>query len=230
MSLRELHSWLRGLADAFKPPVPHGIVIDTGDDTLVAIGIFAPALIFLNESMMDTSYEPDIVSADTPRILRSGPRSYPEWSWDYSQRKFKKTNPSIITEDARECAILAAKKVEAISWVIYSINRHRTKIYTGLYFQDHIYAEKERQALRLKDGGFDERLATEAPYVVQYASDSGISLRQASEEILLQAKLDHEYLAKTEKTRLALFKKIRLAKTSEEVEETISNFRKTGSI
>ena len=230
MSLRDMFNWAYGLARRPKPSRAHHVVVDTGDDTLVAIGTYAPALLFLNESMMDTTYALNVVSDEIPVIKAVGPRAYPEWSFDGSSRTFRKTNPVVVTDEMRDRAVLAAKKVEAISRVIYWINRLRSKTNTGLVFQAAIYTEKERQARSLKDADFDEHRAASAPYVVQYADDSGISLREAAEEILLQAKLDHEHLARTEKIRLALFKKIRLAKTPEEVEGVLDTFRKTGTV
>jgi len=219
---------LRDIFNRVYPAAPHSAVIDTSDDTLIAIGTHQAALRFVNESMMDTLLVPDIVSRDVLSIKTSGPRSFPEWSWSHSTWKFKKTNPLIITEQMRERAILAEKKVEVISYFMYSINRLRGKLDTGFSFQMMIYTEKERQAQSLREANFDERLAPKIPYVVQYAENSGVSLQQAAEEILFQAQLDHEYLAKTEKVRLALFKKIKLAKTSLELNEIYSTFRKTG--
>ena len=147
--------------------VRYHAVVDTSDDTLVAIGNHPIALLFLSESLMDTRYVSNIISDDVLLIKMAGPRAHPEWSWNNSKRAFKKTNPAIITEDMRERAVLAAKKVEAISRIMYWINGLRGKINTGLLFQEAIYAEKERQARSLKDANFDEHQAAEAPYVVQ---------------------------------------------------------------
>lgn len=195
------------------------------------MGTYLPALLFLNESMMDTTYVSGIESTEDIEGMRTKNfRTYPEWSWDAPKRTFKKTNPSIITEDMRERAVIAAKKVWAISRVIYWINGLRCRIDTGVFFQPALYAEKEKQAQAFKDANFDERTAPAAPYVLQYANHAQIPLRQAAEEILFQAQLDHEYLAKTEKIRLALFKKIRLAKTAEEIESALSAFQKNGVV
>ena len=229
MSLRDIFNRIRNVGVTPRPLIPHYAVIDSSDNTLVAIGTYSPALFFLNESMMDTEYVPGIPSADVLSVKMSGLRAYPEWSWDRRGRTFKKTNPDIITDDMRDRAVLAAKKVEAVGRVIYWINRLRAKTNTGLLFQAAIYTEKERQALGLKEADFDERRAA-APYVVEYADATGISLREATEEILLQARLDHEQLAKTEKLRLALFRKIRAAKTPEEVGEIVDTFRNEGTV
>ena len=214
-----------------KPQILQAAVIDTSNYTLLAIGPYTPALLFVNEAMLDTEYVPNIALTDDVQLIKkSDPRAYPEWSWDRSRWGFKKTNPDILEEGMRERAVLAAKKMETVSRAMYHINNLRRKISTGLLFQEMIYAEKEKQAQALKDADFDERQTAVAPYVVQYADYSEISLQQAAEEILLQAKLDHEYLAKTEKIRLALFKKIRSAKTPEETEAVFTNFQKNGVV
>ena len=202
-------------------------VVDTSNDTLIAIGTYAPALLFLNESMMDTLYVPYLIPSDTIEVIRKASlRSRPEWSLNAATRGFKVTNPSIISEDMRDRAVIAAKKVEAFTQLSYWINHFRMKIDTGLFFQTSVYAEKERQARTLKESGFNPDHSDDAPYVTQYADDIGISIQEAAEEILLQARLDHDYLAKTEKLRLSLFRNIKKAKTAQEVDEILGNFLK----
>ncbi len=231
MFFRDIFSRTRHSIRRLKPPVLYSAVVDTSNYTLLAIGTYTPALLFLNESTMDTEYVPSATLADDVLlVIKPGPRAYPELSWDSSKRTFKKTNPAIVTEDMRERAVFASRKAQAIAQVIRMINRFRSRISTGFLFQEVIYAEKERQARGLKDAGFAEKSGAEAPYVVQYADFCGIPLRQAAEEILLQAQLDHEHLAKTEKIRLALFKKIRLAKTKEELDEIINTYRDDGVV
>ncbi len=231
MFLRNFFNRSLGSAPETTPRTLYGAVIDTSDYTLVAIGLYVPALHFLNESMMDTEYVPGILSSSqVQQIVASEPRTYPEWSWDSTALIFKSTNPAIITDSMRERSILAAKKVEAISRAMYWINSMRSKVYTGLFLQEAIYTEKERQARALKDANFDESRAGRIPYVTQYADDNAISSRQAAEEILLQAQLDHEYLARSEKIRLALFRRIRLAKTLQDIDDIVRTFRKTGVV
>jgi hypothetical protein len=213
-----------------KPPrlVGHCIVIDAGNNTLVAIGTHIPTIVFLRDSLMDTIYDAGIVSPEILQIKESGPRTYPEWSWDLRSRVFSKTNPVIVTEGMRERAVLAAKKGEIISRASYLINRARDKVNGGLFFQETIYATKQKQAQLLKDAGFDQTLAASAPYVVQHADESGMSLQEAAEDILFQAQLFHEHLEKTEKVRLALFRRIKRAKTPEELDEMMERFQRDG--
>ena len=213
-----------------KPPrvVAHCVVIDAGNNTLVAIGTQIPAIVFLRESFMDTIYDVGIVSPEVLQIKASDPRTYPEWSWDFANRVFTKTNPAIITKGMRERAVLAAKKGEIIFRASYVINRGRDKVNPGLLFQETIYATKQKQAQLLKDAGFDQTLAASAPYVVQYADESGMSLQDAAEDILFQAQLFHEHLEKTEKVRLALFRKIRRARTPAELDDIMERFQREG--
>lgn len=228
MPLKDIFNKVRSLFS--EPPrlVAHSVVIDAGNNTLVAIGTQIPALVFLRDSLMDTIYDVGIVSPEVLQIKGSDPRTYPEWSWDLRSRAFTKTNPAIITEGMRARAVLAAKKGDIISRASYLINRARDKVNPGLFFQETIYATKQKQAQLLKDAGFDETLAASAPYVVQYADERGLSLRDAAEDILFQAQLFHEHLEKTEKVRLALFRKIKRAKTPEELDEIMERFQKDG--
>jgi hypothetical protein len=206
----------------------HCIVIDAGDNTLLAISTQIPSMVFLSDSLMDTVCAVGIVSPEVLEITKSDPRTYPEWSWEFRTRAFSRTNPAIITEQMRERAVLAAKKGETISRATYLINRARDKVNTGLLFQETIYATKQKQAQLLKDAGFDEALAGSAPYVVQHADETGMSLQDAAEDMLFQAQLFYEHLEKTERVRLALFRKIRRAKTSGELDEIMERFYREG--
>jgi hypothetical protein len=214
----------------FKPPrlAAHCIVVDAGNNTLLAIGTHIPALVFLRDCFMDTIYDIGIVSPEVLEIKESDPRTHPEWSWDIRTRAFTRTNPAIITEAMRQRAVLAAKKAEIVTRASYLINRARDKVNTGLFFQETIYATKQKQAQLLKDAGFDQARAASAPYVVQWADETGMSLQDAAEDILFQAQLFHEHLEKTERVRLALFRKIKRAKTPWELEQAMERFQRDG--
>lgn len=206
-------------------------VIDSSDDTLICIGANHAGLLFLNELLPDTIYVPRIPSTDEiVRILNADPRRWPEWSWDRTHITFKITNFAIISETMRERAALSKSKASAIDAVRYSVNHMRSKINTSLWFQESIYSEKVRQARNVLAGEGDAGRSDSVQYVAQYAEHCGVPLRQAAEEILFQAQLDHNFLAKTEKIRMALDKNIRRAKSSDEIEACLSEFFKDGFV
>lgn len=193
------------------------IIMDTSNETLVAVGSQRPAVFFVSDAMMDTRCIMD-VSLDTfDAINLANPHSFPEWTWNDTKRVFKKTNPAIITDDMRTRAILATKKIEVFSRVVRKISKLRRKVETGFPFQNVIYEQKERQAQLLVDTDFSEQSIARAPYVVQYADISGIPVKQAATEILFQAKLSLEHLRNTERIRLVMLKRIKFARTIEEV-------------
>lgn len=194
------------------------IIMDTSNETLVAIGHQKPAVSFVSDAMMDTRCIMDVSFDSMDAINLSRPRSFPEWTWDVNKCIFKKTNPAIITDDMRERAVLATKKIEAVAHVMRKIGKLRRKVETGFPFQNVIYEQKERQAQLLVDTGFSGQSIARAPYVTQYADICGIPVRQAATEILFQAKLNLEHLKNTERIRLIMLKKIRSARTIEEVD------------
>jgi hypothetical protein len=208
--------------------VAHSVVFDAGNNTLVAVGTHIPAMVFLRDCLLDTIYDVGVVAPEVLEIKAADPRTYPEWSWDYRNRAFGRTNPAIVTDAMRERAALAAKKAEIFTRAAYLINRARDKVNPGLLFQETIYATKQKQAQMLKDAGFDEALAASAPYVVQHAEESGLSLQDAAEDILFQAQLFHEHLEKTERVRLALFRKIKRARTPWDLDQIIEKFQRDG--
>lgn len=211
-------------------PLMYYSVIDSSNDTLIAISSYPPPVVLLAESMLDTIYVHSMPAASVAVVRTVPPRNYPEWSWNYAKREFQRTNPAIITDDLRERAVFAARKAEILSQALYAINRQRDKIYMGLMIQETIYAEKEKQARMLKEARFDAGHAGMAPYVVQYADSAGLSLEQAAEEILFQAQLDRELLEKSERVRLLLFRKLKRATTEAELDEIMRTFYRDGTV
>ncbi len=197
------------------------ILIDTSSDVILTLSWHAAAVQFVHECTMDTEH---IAAANIPNYLESFPllgvlpRDYPAWSWVDKGRTFVKTHPEAVTEELRQRAILLTEKLKTISYMMERINQYRNQVRSGLDFQELVYVSKEAQARRLKDSGFDPKLIIQSPYVVYYADELGISIERAAEEILLQAQLDHEFLAKNEKLRMKYFNKVKRAENERELE------------
>lgn len=197
------------------------ILIDTSSDAVLTLSWHAAAVQFVHECTMDTEH---VAAANIPNYLQgfplSGvlPKDYPTWSWAERERTFVKTHPEAVTEELRQRAVLLTEKLKTISYMMERINQYRNQVRSGLNFQELVYVSKEAQARRLKDSGFDPKLIIQSPYVVYYADELGISIERAVEEILLQAQLDHEFLAKNEKLRMKYFNRVKHAKDERELE------------
>ncbi|MDB5238639.1 MAG: hypothetical protein JWM46_909 [Candidatus Kaiserbacteria bacterium] len=214
-------SFLRSSVPTNPLPVQN-LIIDVSNNSVVAIGSYLPAMLFVSESIMDTKCIMEIrVTSELERIAKAVPRSYPEWS--YGSNELKKTSAHLITEDMRDRCELATAKIAAMTTIMFRINRLRSQRFSGLSFQEQIYMNKESEAKRLKENGYEH--PEQALYVAQYAEVSGTSLEQAAEEILLQATLNREYLAKTERIRLEVYKSMKAAKTVEEVNKILKELR-----
>jgi len=100
---------------------------------------------------------------------------------------------------------------------------------TGFLAQEAIYLKKYLEAQRLVDQSFSKEAVAQSPYVVSYADLCGISVEKATAEILLQAKLDHEFLAKTELLRLRFFSRVRRAASDAEIIDILASFRSEAS-
>jgi hypothetical protein len=225
--------WFAGSARKKQPRsnTMYTVVVDSGNGVVITISRHRQALMLLQRSMMDTGIATDVTLNDVlQRVLNAGPRSYPEASWDIGLKKFVATNPDQITERMRETSILASKKAWAYSKIIYWINHWRARSDYGFLFQPAIYAEKARQARLLQDSQYDGTRTDEAFYVTQYAETRGISEQQAAEEILLQAQLHHETLARTERNRLTLLETVRHATSIAEIDNAIRTYIGTRAI
>jgi hypothetical protein len=213
-------------------PQHFSALIDSSNNTLIAVGNNRPAMVFLTDAFMDTEHLPRVERTKaTEHLLSLRPETCPEWRWDESTRSFGPTNRLIITDDMRLRAVLAAQKLRDLSYATFWINCLRHRVFKGVVLQDVVYAAKDKQARLLKDANFDVRLVDQAPYVEQYAQACGIPLRQAAEEIILQADLYHDILLKSESLRHEIFDKIKRSKSLEELGAAMRQFRlKLGKI
>lgn len=207
---------------------PYTVVYDISNGSLISILSSSAAGMLLCESLLDTGYTNNIRSPYLAVLKNEEPRTYPEWTWDPFKQEFKRTHPEIVTEDMRERAILANKKGAAFIYAINAINSIRQKVRTGVWFQERIHEIKEQQARLLKEKNFDAAYADQAPYIVDEATDRGISLREAAEDIIVHADLFNEYLQRTERARLGFFRGLKKAKTAEEIDAIIKDFKANG--
>lgn len=111
---------------------------------------------------------------------------------------------------------------------IYQVIENRRLTNTGkttLAFQELIYLSKKVEALRFKDQGYKEEDILDYPYILQYAELANISYKQAADEIIFKSKLSDATLAKTEQMRLKHYRILKEAKTVEDLEEALKNFK-----
>ena len=207
------------------------LLIDSSDDTLITFSGYDPAVKFLAESTMDVQRVPSLAARSLPRAIFSiQPRTYPEWSWDASGRNVVRSAPFLVTDEKRSRSQLLTGKVRAIARIYRHIMIERSRIDTGLLFQQEIYGRKREEAEMLKGAGFDELLRPKTPFISDYAEDNNISLRQAAEEVLLQVRLDEDLLRKTERARQQLLERIRSARTVEEIAGLLRPFEVIGTV
>jgi hypothetical protein len=147
-----------------------------------------------------------------------------QWSFNSKKREVVKTAQAVLSDAVKATSELLMAKREAISFIIVHLNVARYPLQTGVALQETAYALKRAQAQRFKDSGYDEEIAIEVPFVIQYADFSGCTMREATDDILFKAKLSEEFLAKTELLRLTYFKKVREVRSKSELPSIIEDF------
>jgi hypothetical protein len=210
----------------------YSALVDFSTGALLVMGNSSPALIFLSECMPDTHFVPFVNDPnytgsffELPFLALMKPENYPKWAWDKVNRIFVKTEKGVLNEQLRAKSRLAVSKHAVINRIINNISVARNKTATGVRLQDErVYPAKKMQAQAFKDSGYSEDLIAEYPYVVQYADFAKLSLKQAAEEILFKARMNHQMLINTESLRLRYFKKVREAKTPEELPIILKKF------
>ena len=205
----------------------HGL-FDVGTHSLLTISKMPPVVVFLSGAISD-SYPAFNINNPTYGadffIASLNPPQYPEWVWSNDvSRKFSEAPAEIQTDEIRKRSRLAVAKGNIIGKIMTGISYARASVGTGIIFQETVYLNKRREAEFLKKDGYSEETLHEFPYIVQYADYAGISINDAIEEILFQAKLDNQLLAKTELLRIRYFNKIKDAVTPDEVHITYDDY------
>jgi hypothetical protein len=204
------------------------VIFDVSNQSIIAITKSVPVANVLVETMLDSAYTHGVTLDEISRLSLQDPTTYPETSWDMYRRSVRKTHPDLITADMRERALLAARRIDALTFALNSINNIRQRTRTGFLFQDRIYELKEAQARMLKESKYDANLLAKVPYVTQDAEDRNISVVEATEDILVHAELFNEFLLRSERARLSLVRAIKKAKTAEEISAAVEKFRLDG--
>lgn len=207
---------------------PFSIVFDVSNNTIIAITPSVSAANMIVETMLDTNYTHSVHSDELLKLFGEDPKTYPEYSWDLYKRVLKRTLPELVTDELRDRATFARKKIDALIYGIGATNNIRQRLRTGVWFQERVYAIKEEQARAFKNSGYSETLLEKIPYVRQEAEDRSISLVEAAEDIILHADLFNEFLLRSEQGRLSLFRAIKKARTPEEIDAAVEKFRVDG--
>jgi hypothetical protein len=131
----------------------------------------------------------------------------------------------LLTEELQQRSEMAVRKCSALFEIVYEISVARYPIWRGLILQEQVYVSKKLQARRFKDMGYPELDLLLYPYVLQYADFSGLTPREAADEILFKARLDDDFLLKTEGLRLKYFKLVADAAEAETLASIRGEFR-----
>jgi hypothetical protein len=148
------------------------------------------------------------VSVNYPNYMRNideivnSPPRWPEHMWNKQDRLFEPTPAALLTNELRQRSLLAHKKGYVLSEIVRGISDARAQVMTGVVLQETVYLTKKSEAQRYKDAGYPLLVPT---YVRQYADLSGLTPREAADEILFKAHLSDEYLLQSEFFRLKYF-------------------------
>ncbi len=209
-------------------PSQHGL-FDIGTNILLAVHSFAPIVVFLAEAIPNSYYDFSLNTSKANKldVATIDSANYTQWTWSKGvDRLFVPTPASVLTPEIKLRSQLAVAKAEIISRIMSSIGYMRAPVGTGVLFQEAVYTNKRREAERIKESGYVTDAPHRYPYVVQYADLAGVSIKEAVDEILFQAELDDQLLAKTETLRIRYFNRVKKASTPEEVHVLFLDYRR----
>lgn len=201
-------------------------LVDIGTNALLALNRYVATIVFLAEAVPN-SYPALNVGGKNMQDVAEGPiDGYPKWRWsnDFRNPGFSRLPKDLVTEELRARSRLSMAKAAAIGRVMAGVSLMRSSVGTGTLFQETVYMSKRLEAERLKLNNYSTDSLIEFPHVVQYADYADISIREAADEIIFQAKLDDQLLARTEIFRIRYFNKIKDAQTPAEIKNVMDDY------
>jgi hypothetical protein len=207
----------------------YSALVDSASNILLVLSSQVSGITFVHRCTADTVHIPSVQFpsyADAEFLRAMLPRDYPNWTWNREARKFIATRPDLITADIRSRSLLGTSKLRCVTRVTLLLNIARQKLRHSMDFQEGIYLAKRLQAQQFKDAQYNDDLILNYPYVLQYADFADITNKQAAENILLKAKMEDEYLAKTELLRLRYFGEIKQASQPSQLDNIYKRCRR----
>ena len=194
--------------------LPYSALVDASTSALLTLTQRVHIISFLEKTPMDAEH---MYSVNYPNYIQrfeiadEPVESFPEWSWNASERLFVRTPERLLTESLRQRSLLAVKKSYVLFEIMNMISSARITACSGIAMQESVYMTKKTQAQRYKDAGYPGGDLFEYPYVLQYADLVGLSMRTAADEILFKARLSDDVLLKSEFFRLKYFELLKNA-------------------
>lgn len=201
-----------GASPARRAPLPtYSALVDDGTRAVLAVSENTAALAYLSEVFLDTHH---FLNVTWPNHMYDLPfpvhaPSLAGWSWSLNSRKFEPTRPDVLTPEIDARSRLAIKKLHAVAHIMRMLSIARSRLTPGILLQETVYLTKKIQAHAFRDGGYDERAIFQYPYVLQHADFAELSYKEAADDIILRAKLDDDFLAKSELLRLTYFAQLK---------------------
>ena len=206
----------------------YAALIDTPTGALLMLSADRPVIAFLVKNIPDTyaswgvNYPHYLNEAFPPSGM--GPETYPQFTWAPRRRRFEPTAPEVLTDRVLHTAALATKKAYAVYEINLSLSNARNLVWCGVLMQETVNLTKRAQAERYKADGYPDSDLLRYPYVLQYAGAIGVPMKDAALEIIFQAQLDDEVLARSEALRLKYMAKLKLARL-DNLDALITEFR-----
>jgi hypothetical protein len=208
------------------------ILYDLETKFVLAASPFSTVIIKLHECVPETTY---VTYVPVPDEQDEGDPLFTDqccnWRFDAKQRTANDKRSLLddragkATQYVKTRATLANAKRDAFTRIIATINDARTKVRTGLIYEETVYMLKRLEAERFRQSGYDESGIFSYPFLLQYADFANVSYHQAADDILLQSGIDDQILVKTEILRMDYNRRVASAKTPEEITTILADFR-----
>ncbi len=219
-----MFGFLRFFSPHTTRPRQHFGLTDNNTGALLILSTDFQAINTLREFFPDTSFL--ILPSQTPAHQKFHESLHPGkfhlLRWNAPASTFVlNANSSVEIENISQ---LVCKKYEILIEMTKRINILRQRMRKNLSLQDIIYMQKAWEAQDFKRQGYPEAEALQYPYVLQYADMLGISLKEATDQIILKSRIEHDMLAKTESLRIRYFTGLKKAKSREEIDAVYNDF------
>lgn len=212
-------------------------IIDPSNHRVVTFTNFSLTPRIVMENLVDSNYE---IKFNIQKILltsggevfrpRMKAREVTPWAFGVKDEMLYDADSVPLTQELLNKYILVGAQAASVDFLIRVVNAKRREYNNiSIFGQDRIYAQKLREAVRVRA---DHELgkvtpADNVPFVKAYAEVTGIGMVEAALKIIDKGLEEKNHLVDSETERMSMSKKVFSVDTYEELKELMQEFADT---
>lgn len=211
-------------------PTPMHLLYNAETSRVIAFSAWVPTINTLDEICINTVPKYSQNFPATTVLPEAASMKEPfKIIWSFESNRWVISDKDFTFEEMYTNALLI-EKAAALDEINYRTVHYRRPVFNSVAVQESIYLMKYQEALEIKNTLGDITEPWNYPFVHDYADLTGIDIRQAAEEIIIQHGIYRTRLSNTETLRIKYTRQIKECKEIENIYKIMNSFYSDGEV